>query len=366
MKTLKLCIYTKHSNQLEKLSSSVDLVWNYINELGFNYLQRTGKFLSAYDLNEYTKGSGEYLNLHSQTLQAINETHAKSRKQFKKAKLSWRTNNPKAKRKSLGWIPFKKSALKLIKTYQTGKKVLKSKLQLSLTKGQKLIITVFDQYNLSNYNLNTCEIVQDSQGKWYACITVKDFPKQQCGTKSVGLDLGCKTAVTCSDGSTLTTKLTHKYANKLAKAQRANKKKQVKAIHAKIKNSRLNTIHQFTSKLVKQNALIVIGKLNSSNFTSIKLAKSVYDASWFELKRQLEYKCKNANCLLVEVNEKYTTQTCSHCLTISDNSPKGRTGLGIRVWTCSCCGATHDRDVNGAKNILRLGHQTLDVGSPLL
>lgn len=80
MKTLKLCIYTKHSNQLEKLSSSVNFVWNYINELGFNYLQRTGKFLSAYDLNEYTKGSGEYLNLHSQTLQAINETHAKSRK----------------------------------------------------------------------------------------------------------------------------------------------------------------------------------------------------------------------------------------------------------------------------------------------
>lgn len=84
MKTLKLRIYTKHSNQLEKLSSSVNFVWNYINELGFNYLQRTGKFLSAYDLNDYTKGSGEYLGLHSQTLQAINETHAKSRKQFKR------------------------------------------------------------------------------------------------------------------------------------------------------------------------------------------------------------------------------------------------------------------------------------------
>ncbi len=366
MKTLKLRIYTKHSNQLEKLSSSVNFVWNYVNDLSFKYLQRHHKFLSAYDLNEYTKGAHVDLGLHSQTIQAINETHAKSRKQFKKAKLSWRTNHPKAKRKSLGWILFKKSAVKLIKTYQTNTKALKSKLQLSLAKGQKLIITVFDQYNLSNYELNTCDVVQDSLGSWYACITVKDYPKQSCGTQSVGLDLGFKTAVTCSDGTVLTTKFTKQYAQKLAKAQRANKKKQVKAIHAKIKNSRLNAIHKFTSKLVKNNALIVIGKLNSSNFTSTNLAKSVYDASWFELKRQLDYKCKYAGCLLVEVSETYTTQTCSCCGKIPNNSPKGRTGLGIREWTCGACNTTHDRDVNAAKNILRIGRDTLVAGSPLL
>ena len=46
--------------------------------------KKTGKFFGAYDLNDYTKGSGELLGLHSQTIQAINETHAKARKQFKK------------------------------------------------------------------------------------------------------------------------------------------------------------------------------------------------------------------------------------------------------------------------------------------
>ena len=164
-------------------------MWNYVNDLSFKYLQRTGKFFSAYDLNEYTKGSGELLGLHSQTIQAINETHAKSRRQFKKAKLNWRTNNPNSKRKSLGWLPFKQSAIKHIATHQTGKKGLKSTLQLSLAKGQKLIIDLWDSYNLSLYQINTLEVVQDSRNRWYACITVKEYPKQQCGTGSVGIDL---------------------------------------------------------------------------------------------------------------------------------------------------------------------------------
>lgn len=69
-------------------------------------MQRTSKFFSAYDLATYIRGAGKFLNLHSQTIQAISETQAKSRKQFKKAKLKWRTNNPEARRESLGWIPF--------------------------------------------------------------------------------------------------------------------------------------------------------------------------------------------------------------------------------------------------------------------
>ena len=84
MKTLKLRIRDKHADQLNRLSGSVNFVWNYVNDLSYKHLQKTGKFFSAYDLNEYTKGSGELVGLHSQTIQAINETHAKARKQFKK------------------------------------------------------------------------------------------------------------------------------------------------------------------------------------------------------------------------------------------------------------------------------------------
>ena len=378
MKTLKLRIRDKHINQLNRLSGSVNFVWNYVNALSYEHLKRTGKFFSAYDLNEYTKGSGELLGLHSQTIQAINETHAKSRKQFKKAKLSWRTNNPTSKRKSLGWLPFKQSAIKHIATHATGKKGLKSTLQLSLAKGQKLVIDLWDSYNLSLYQINTLEIVQDSRNRWYACITVKDYPKTQCGTGSVGIDLGLKDSATASNGNKLQIKQTLNYAKALATAQRAKNKRRVKAIHAKIKHTRQDLIHKFTTQLVKDNALIVVGDVQSKTIIQprkkdktppkkrMKLARSVYDASWFELKRQLTYKCENAGCRFEIVNEKYTTQRCSCCGDITDNSPKGRKSLGIREWICASCGTWHDRDINAAKNILAVGLDRLGAGIPLL
>ena len=285
----------------------------------------------------------------------------------KKAKLSWRTNNPKSKRKNLGWLPFKQSAIKHIATHQTGKKGLKSTLQLSLAKGQKLVIDLWDSYNLSLYQINTLEIVQDSRNRWYACITVKDYPKQSCGTGSVGIDLGLKDSATASNGDKLQIKQTLKYAKALATAQRAKNKQRVKAIHAKIKHTRQDLIHKFTTQLVKDNALIVVGDVRTTQFNSKKgkLAKSVYDAGWFELKRQLTYKCENAGCRFEIVNEKYTTQTCSCCGDMS-SSPKGRAGLRIREWTCATCGTRHDRDINASKNILAVGLNRLVEGIPSL
>ena len=58
-----------------------------------------------------------------------------------------------------------------------------------------------------------------------------------------------------------------------------------------------------------------------------------------------------------------------HILQSSDyhtSSPKGRAGLRIREWTCSDCGAVHDRDVNADRNILAAGHRRLAAGIPAL
>ena len=328
--------------------------------------RRSRVFLSAYDVSEYTKGAGEELGLHSQTIQFIGEKHYQSRKQHKKVKLAWRTNRKDAKRKSLGWIPFKASAVSHVKTYKTGRKALKSQLQLSCGK-EKLILTVFDQYDLRRFSgFKMAEIVQDSCGNWYLCLVVKIEAKICTATGEIGIDYGCKTAATCSNGDKLETKFTQQYAEKLAIAQRAHKKNRAKRIHRKIKNKRADATHKFTSRLVKENRLIFVGNVKSSSFTSGKLAKSVYDANWFAINRQLEYKCEHAGCQFIVVDEKFSTRTCSHCLAMPDNAPKGVAGLGIREWVCDCCGTKHHRDVNAAKNILRFGRETLAEGSPVL
>jgi len=70
--------------------------------------------------------------------------------------------------------------------------------------------------------------------------------------------------------------------------------------------------------------------------------------------------------LFEEINEAFSTQTCSSCGSLPPERPKGIAGLGIREWTCSECGAHHDRDVNAAKNILAAGHRRLAVGIPVL
>ncbi|BAW79642.1 transposase [Candidatus Nitrosoglobus terrae] len=79
-------------------------------------------------------------------------------------------------------------------------------------------------------------------------------------TKAMGIDLGLKDVATCSKGLKLEAHCFYRNEEgQLAKAQRANNKNRVKAIHAKIKNRRLDTIHKFTTQIAKNNALIVVG-----------------------------------------------------------------------------------------------------------
>lgn len=60
------------------------------------------------------------------------------------------------------------------------------------------------------------------------------------------------------------------------------------------------------------------------------------------------------------------TLTCSHCGSKSHNAPRGMSELGIREWSCSECGVTHDRDTNAARNILAVGLDRLAEGIPFL
>ncbi|MEK5753101.1 transposase [Acinetobacter variabilis] len=349
MKTLKLRIRDKHCKMLDQLASEVNFVWNYVNDLGFKHLKRKGEFLSAYDVAKYTKGASKECNLHSQTIQAVTEELVTRRKQFKKAKLKWRVSNKKSARRSLGWIPFKKVAIKSADgSVQYGKHQFK----------------LWDSYGLSQYRIKTGSFVEDSRGRWYVCLVV-DSPKQAkpTVTKAIGIDLGLKDIATCSDGTVISNpKFYRKYEQKLGIAQRARNKKRVRALHAKIANCRKDHLHKASTQLVRENALIVVGDLSAKKLVKTKMAKSVLDTGFSKLKTMLKYKCENAGVMFEEVNEAYTTQICSCCKQISSSSPQGRVDLGIREWTCQSCGTVWQRDLNSALNILALGHKRLAVG----
>ena len=359
LKTLKVRIKDKHAPLLKQWAFECNQVWNEANAITAEYsyiaVPEVGYLrnnFTAFDLAKsqaaFKKSRG--FTIHSQTVQEVTEAHAKARKQFKKDKLRWRVSG--GSRRSLGWIPFKSGAA----VWKNGQ-----------VRHNGNFFKVWDSYGLSNYAFRSGSFTEDSRGRWYFNVVVQVPVVEVSGRGEVGIDLGLKDYATCSNGKKLQANQFYRNAEKqLAIAQRANKKKRVKAIHAKVKNRRADSIHKFTTKLVRENSLIVVGNVSSKALVKTKMAKSVLDAGWSMLKMQLDSKSKGMLAVFLEVNEAYSTQACSDCGSISVNSPKGRAGLGIREWTCPDCGALHDRDVNAAKNILAAGHCRLAGGIPAL
>jgi putative transposase len=335
-KTLKVRVKDKHAHLLNQQAKAINFVWNYINELSSRSIKERGVFLSEFDLHPYTKGAGKELGLHSQTLQCVAKEYVTRRKQFKKARLNWRKSG--GVKRSLGWVPFNTSAAKL----KNG--------QVYFNKHH---FKIWDSYGLSQYKFKSGSFNEDARGRWYFNVVVEVECAQSTGTRAVGIDLGCKETATDSNGYKIKGREYRRLESKLGIAQRAKNKKRVKAIHAKIKNRRSDTLHKYSRKLVEENAAIFVGNVSSKGLVKTKMAKSVLDAGWSTLKTLLEYKSAHAGIVFEEVNERYTTQTCS-CCGSRLKSPKGRAGLGIREWTCDC-GVTHDRDINAAKNILAVG-----------
>ena len=191
--------------------------------------------------------------------------------------------------------------------------------------------------------------VEDSLGRWYVCFHVEVAKRLPQSNGAIGIDLGLKSLAVMSDGCKIEAPQHYrKLETKLAIAQRAHNKQRVHKLHTKIKNCRRDFLHKLSTELADQNALIAVGNVSSKQLAKTRMAKSVLDAGWSTFRSMLKYKSAG----YVEVDEKFTTQTCSECGALPPERPRGIAGLGIRQWECSSCGASHDRDVNAARNIL--------------
>jgi len=327
------------------MSRAINLVWNFCNETQKFALSHNRSWPSAFTLDSLISGSSKELGVVASTLQQISKEYVQKRTQFKKPFLRWRSN-----KKSLPWIPFTAIGIQINRNAGTAKF---SGLPLDLWYHRPI-----------EGEIKSGSITADSRGRWYLNVVCKlpDLTGPVDLTRDVGVDLGLKDILTTSDGLSIgAARYYRRMENQLAKAQRAKKKKTVKRIHAKIKNQRKDFNHKLSKQLTDNYNVIYIGDVNSTELIKNKpnLAKSVLDASWHQLKSFVSYKALANGGFALEVSERYSTQICSACGSISSTSPKGISGLSIREWTCSDCGTTHSRDVNAAKNILSFGRETL-------
>jgi putative transposase len=348
--TYRYRIKDKHAERLSAQAEAVNIVWNYCNEIQKKAAQSGRKWLSGYELWKLVAGATkEGLDLHSHSAMRVCIQYDASRKQHKVPWLDWRKSQ--GSRRSLGWVPFNTGHVIL----QGGAFVFRKKrydvwLHRPLPKDAKIGAGSFSQ---------------DNCGHWYINCPVDVPEATQAINARIGIDLGLKTFATTSDGQAIEMPALYR-ANeaKLIAIQRARKIKRLRAAHRKIVNRRKDFLHKESTKLVKKFGLIIVGNVSPSDLVQTRMAKSVQDVGWSTFRIMLSWKSRlRGGGMMLEVNERMSTQICSECGCLPTSRPGGIAGLGIREWTCDECGTTHNRDHNAAKNILRLGLETLAEGA---
>jgi putative transposase len=294
-------------------------------------------YLGAFDFVRLTTGAAADLGLHSDTVNQICRQFTKARDTKRKCPKFRASFGSK---RALGWLPFIPRATKI-----DGDAAIYLKRRFRFWKSRD----VEGEYRAGNF-------VEDARGRWYVVFQCEVPDNLDAGSAVVGIDLGLKELAALSTGEKIPA-IQHyrRYEAKLAVAQRARNKKRSRAIHAKIANARRHHLHEQSNRIVQGNRLIAVGNVSPSKLAKTRMAKSILDASWSSFRHMLRYKAARRQAVYVDVDERWTSQVCSACGAMPPERPKGIADLGMRAWECSGCGTFHDRDVNAARNILRLG-----------
>lgn len=210
---------------------------------------------------------------------------------------------------------------------------------------------------------------------WFAVVNIisNETPAVCENQVTVGVDLGIKTLIVLSDGTTFENpKALSKNMKQLKRLQRGlsrkqkgsnNRKKQQMKVARKyyrVSCIRKAAIHNATSHIAKNYGKVVIETLKPKNMVkNRKLAGSVGDASFGEIARQLAYKCQWNGVKLVKADQWFaSSKTCSCC-----GHKKELLKLSERLFSCENCGLEIDRDLNAAINLANYSPTAKSAGS---
>lgn len=209
--------------------------------------------------------------------------------------------------------------------------------------------------------------------KYYVSVVIEEnltLPIKK-EASAVGIDLGVKDIVVTSDKEYYgNPKYSEKYEKRIKRLQKSlarkvkgsrnyNKTKiKLQEVYRKLSNARKKLVEEIVSKVTKYNDIIVTEKLKVKEMLKKKnsqnklLRKSISNATFGEIVRHLEYKCKWLNKIFVQVDTYYpSSQICSRC-SYQDKEMKE---LRIRKYKCEKCGIELDRDLNASINIMYEG-----------
>jgi putative transposase len=211
----------------------------------------------------------------------------------------------------------------------------------------------------------------DAAGRYFVsfCAEVeKPPPSLSCQAPAVGVDLGLKHLATLSTGEKIENPRHYharlRYLRQqqccLSRRQKGSRRREkqklrVARAHAKVRQARQYALHDLTTRLTRDYDLIFIEDLNVKALSRGRNARSISDASFGEIRRQLSYKSEWHDKILIAVDRRYpSSKTCSKCRHVLDELR-----LDVRYWTCPKCKACHDRDINAARNLLMEGLRQL-------
>ena len=257
-----------------------------------------------------------------------------------------------------------------IKNTYKGKEYENIKLDLTnktitLPKLKKVKIRGYRNLNNIDGRIINVTISKEKNNKYYVSVLYEQQLEKQefIPNNIVGIDLGIKDLVISSDGIKYENeKLIQKYEKRIKRKQRElsrkqkgssnyNKTKQQLAIlYSKLANARIYRIHEITKEITDNNDIIVTETLKVNNMLkNHNLAKSIQDASFGEIIRQLTYKAKWKFKCIYQLNPFYpSSQICSHC----EYKNEITKNLSVREYECPNCHNKLDRDFNASVNIM--------------
>lgn len=209
-------------------------------------------------------------------------------------------------------------------------------------------------------------------GRWYVAFTVEVQRATRTPARPdavVGVDVGIATLAVLSTGEAVPNpRHLNKALHVLRKASRTLSRRQgpdrrtaqrpsarwqaaraqVTRIHARVANLRKDGLHKLTTALATTYGTVVVEDLNVAGMlTNRALARHLADASFGEIRRQLDYKTRWYGGALAVADRWYpSSKTCSACGVVKPKLP-----LRVRTFTCEHCGLVLDRDLNAALNL---------------